>query len=129
MRPSLIALQKATKTRLRNNLSEEVSTDPPIPGIEIGDDNEGGVRETTSSVHTDAQQTIRARAYTELKAKQIGRDVAEELTDRDDKLSLSAPFNLLRSELVDIDMQRNRRTEGKDIFTDLIIVQHRISRL
>jgi len=128
MIPSKVAIQEATLTRLSDALSAEVGTDPGVPGVEIGDDTETAVRETTNSVHTDVPHTIRSRAYTEREAKQTGLEVVKQLTDRDDKLPLSAPFDLLRSELVDMDMQRNRRAQGRDIFTDIIIIQHRVSR-
>lgn len=133
MTPAKIAIQEATLTRLQNNLSVTVGTDwqegdTSLPFIEIGDDDEVAVRETTASVHTDVPHTIRNLAYTEKRAKELGRDAAKELTDRTSKLSLSAPFHLLRSELIGLDMQRTRRVEGRDIFTDILIVQHRISR-
>lgn len=128
MTPAKIAVQEATLTRLRAALADSVGTDPGIPGIEIGDDDETTARETTASVHTDVPHTIRCRAYSEKKAKELGRDVAKELTDRTNKLSLTSPFHVLRSEVVGLDMIRQRRTQGKDIFVDVLIVQHRISR-
>lgn len=133
MRPAKIAIQEATYSRLDTNLSTTVGTDwkeadTALPFIEIGDDDEVAIRETTASVHTDVPHTIRNLAYSEKEAKQLGHDVAEELTDRSNKLSLASPFHLLRSAVIGLDMQRNRRTQGKDIFTDILIVQHRVSR-
>lgn len=128
MTPAKIAVQEATLTRLQNNLSTTVGTDPGVPGLEIGDDDEIRVSENTNSVHTDVVHTHRARAFTEKKAKEIGRDAAEQLTDRNDPLSLSSPFNLLKSDVQSLEHLRQRDVRGEDVFIDILIVTHRISR-
>jgi len=126
--PAKLALQDAIQTRLSNNLAETVGTDPGIVGVEIGDDDETEVKQTTNSVHTDLSHTIRVRARSETKAKEIARDAVEELTDRNNRLQLSNPFNLLDAQLTGSDMQRTRRVDGPDYFEDIIIITYRISR-
>lgn len=128
MTPAKLPIQEAIVTRLSGALSAEVGTDPGIPGIEVGDDDETYASENTSSVHTDASHTIRSRAYSEVTAKTNGQKVVTELTDRSNLLSLPSPFSVLRATLTGHDMQRTRRTEGPDIFTDITIITFRITR-
>lgn len=128
MTPAKLAIQDAIESRLSSALSEEVGTDPGIPGVEIGDDDEVEQRETTGSVHTDVPHTIRARARTETKAKELGRDAVKELTDRNNRLSPSSPFHVLDAELTGADMQRTRRVDGPDYYEEIIILTFRVSR-
>jgi len=126
--PSKLAIQEVIASRLTSALSEEVGTDPGIPGVEIGDDDETEVRENTNSVHTDLAHTIRVRARSEVKAKQVGRDVVTELTDRTNRLSPSAPFHVLEAELTGSDMLRTRRVDGPDYYEEIIIITYRVTR-
>jgi len=128
MIPAKLAIQDAIQDRLTAALSTEVGTDPGIPGVEIGDDDEIEVRETTASVHTDLAHTIRVRARSEVKAKEVGRDAVEEITDRTARLSPVAPFHVLEAELTGSDMQRTRRVDGPDYYEEIIIITYRVSR-
>lgn len=127
MTPAKLALQDVIETRLSSRLSEEVGTDPGTPGVEIGDDDENYIRETTNSVHTDVPHTIRCRARTEVHAKKMGRDVVDELTDRTD-LPTPSGFNVLHAELTGHDMRRTRRVDGPDFYEDIIVITYRVSR-
>jgi len=126
--PSKLAIQDVIAERLTSALSEEVGTDPGIPGVEIGDDDEVGVRETTTSVHTDLAHTIRTRARSEVKAKELGRDAVKELTDRTNQIEPAAPFHVLEAELTGSNMQRTRRVDGEDYYEEIIIITYRVTR-
>lgn len=115
-------------SRLTGRLSAEVGTDPGIPGIEVGDDDEAQVSENTSSVHTDVDHTLRARAFSEVKAKKLGRDAAAALTDRSDVIQPSGSFSVLDATLTGNAIDRTRRTQGADIYTNILIVTYRVTR-
>lgn len=128
MTPGKLAVQKAIQSRLSSALSVEVGTDPGEPGVEVGDDTEAQASENTSSVHTDVSTTVRAYHTSETEAKKLGKTIVSELTDRSDKLTLDSPFSVLRSELIDNDTQRTRRVDGPDLYTELILIDHRVTR-
>jgi len=127
MKPAKLAIQDKIQDRLSSALSEEVGTDPGIPGVEIGSDDETQARETTAGVHTDVPHTITVRDTSEVSAKETSRTVVEELTDRKNRLSPSG-FNVLRAELTGAEMQRTRRVDGPDYFEDVIIITFRVTR-
>jgi hypothetical protein len=126
--PSKLPLQAAIVSRLTSAVSVDVGTDPGVPGVEVGDDDESQVSENTSAVHTDVSHTIRARAFSETKAKEIGQDAASALTDRSDLPQPSGKFAVLDATLTGADMQQLERTQGPSIFTDIIIVTFRVTR-
>jgi hypothetical protein len=128
MTPSKLALQEAIKSRLSSALSTEVGTDPGIPGVEVGDDDETEIRKTTGSTHTDLAHTIRVRARSEVSAKKTGQDAVEELTDRTNRLNPTSPFHVLEAELTGSDMQRTRRVDGPDYYEEIIIITYRVTR-
>jgi hypothetical protein len=115
-------------TRLTGAVSVDVGTDPGVPGVEVGDDDEQQVSENTASVHTDVAHTIRVRSFSETEAKQVGSSVVEALTDRDNRLAPSGKFEVLDARLTGSDMQQLERTQGPDIFTEIIIVTFRVTR-
>ena len=61
MTPAKLAVQKAVKERLGEALSVPVSTAPPVPGVEIGEDDETEAGRNTNGVHTDVELTVRSR--------------------------------------------------------------------
>jgi hypothetical protein len=128
MTPSKLALQEAIESRLSSALSTEVGTDPGIPGVEIGDDDETEIRKTTGSTHTDLAHTIRVRSRSEVSAKKTGQDAVGELTDRTNRLNPPSPFHVLEAELTGSDMQRARRVDGPDYYEEIIIITYRITR-
>lgn len=128
MTPAKLAVQEAIESRLSSVLSTEVGTDPGIPGVEIGDDDETEIRKTTGSTHTDVAHTIRSRARSEVEAKKTGRDAVEEITNRTSRLSPTSPFHILQAELTGSDMQRTRRVDGPDYFEEIIIITYRVTR-
>jgi|APHM01.1.fsa_nt_gi hypothetical protein len=130
MTPAKLPVQKAILARLEAALSVPVSTEPQRPGVQIGDDDEVEQRETTASVHTDVQVTIRARHNTELEAKELGKQVVSELTDRENRLSPSGDFTVLDQTLVGNTTQRDRpaSAQGPTRFTEIIRLDYRISR-
>jgi len=125
--PAKLALQKVIQSRLSSRLNEPVGTDPGIVGVEIGDDDETEVGKNTNSVHTDVTHTIRCRARSEVKAKELAQAVVNELTNRSD-LPDPAGFNVLDSELTGHDMQRTRRVDGPDYFEDIVLLTYRVTR-
>jgi DNA-dependent RNA polymerase auxiliary subunit epsilon len=130
MTPAKLPVQKAILARLEPALSVPVSTEPQRPGVEIGDDDEVERRETTASVHTDVQVTIRARHNTELEAKELGKEVISELTDRSNRLAPSGNFTVLDQSLVGNTTQRDRpaSAQGPTRFTEIIRLDYRIAR-
>ena len=127
MTPSKLAIQEAIYDRLTTALSVDVGTDPGIEGVEIGDDDESQVGENTNGVHTDVTHTLRARARSETKAKEIGRDAVEELTQRTSRLDPQG-VNVLDARLTGSDMQRTRRVDGPDYFEEIIQLTFRVTR-
>lgn len=127
MTPAKLPLQDVLEDRLTSALSVPVGTDPGVPGCEIGDDDETEVSRNTSGVMTDLPHTIRCRAFSEVKAKQIAETAITDLTDRNNVPTPSG-FTVLQVEATGSDMQRTRRTQGKDIFTEIVILTFRISR-
>lgn len=128
MTPAKLAVQNAIETRLTSALSTEVGTDPGIPGVEIGDDDETEIRETTASVHTDLAHTITVRARSEVDAKKDGEAVVKELTDRTSRLSPEDPFHILNAELTGSNMSRTRRVDGPDYYEEIIVITFRVTR-
>jgi hypothetical protein len=126
--PAKLAVQDAIESRLSTALTAEVGTDPPIPGVEIGDDDEVEVSENANSVHTDLAHTITARARSEVSAKEDGQAVVTELTDRTNRLAPTAPFKILDAELTGSNMSRTRRVDGPDYFEEIIIITFRVTR-
>jgi len=126
--PSKLPLQAAIVSRLTGAVSVDVGTDPGVPGLEVGDDDESQVSENTSAVHTDVAHTIRARAFSETEAKEVGRDAVAALTDRSDLPQPSGKFAVLDATLTGHDMQQLERTQGPSIFTEIIIVTFRVTR-
>lgn len=127
MTPAKLAVQDVIEDRLSSALSVAVGTDPGVPGCEIGDDDETEVSRSTSGVMTDLPHTIRSRAFTEVNAKEIAKTAIEDLTDRTN-LPQPTGFKVLQVEMTGSDMQRTRRSQGKDIFTEITILTFRISR-
>lgn len=128
MTPSKLPLQAAIVSRLSGAVSVDVGTDPGVPGVEVGDDDESQVSENTSAVHTDVTHTIRARAFSETEAKEIARDAVAALTDRSDLPQPSGTFAVLDARLTGHDMQELERTQGPSIFTEIIIITFRVTR-
>lgn len=128
MTPAKLAVQKAIVDRLSSALSVGVGTDPGTPGVEVGDDDEAQASENTTSVHTDVDHTLRIRAFSETEAKTTSRDAAEALTGRDNPPRLEDPFTILDAQLTGSAMDRTRRTQGPDIYTDILIVTYRVTR-
>lgn len=128
MTPAKLAIQDAIQTRLSSALSTEVGTDPGIPGVEIGDDDETEIRETTGSVHTDVAHTITVRARSEVAAKEDGESVVAELTGRTNRLNPAAPFTVLDAELTGSNMSRTRRVDGPDYYEEIILITFRVTR-
>jgi len=130
MTPAKIPVQKAILARLEAAVDVPVSTEPQRPGVEIGNDDGVERRETTASVHTDVQGTIRARHNTELEAKTLGQAVIETLTDRENRLDPNGTFTVLDQSLVGNTTQRERPTsaQGPTRYTEIIRLDYRIAR-
>jgi len=130
MTPAKIPVQKAIRDRLEAVVDVPVSTEPRRPGVEIGDDDEVEQRETTASVHTDVQVTIRARHNTELEAKKLGRTVIETLTNRDNRLDPNGTYTVLDQSLIGNTTQRERpaSAQGPTRYTEIIRLDYRIAR-
>lgn len=128
MKPSKLAGQKAIIDRIEGAVSAPVGTDPGTPGVQVGDDDEAQAGENTNSVHTDLSETIRVRHPSETEAKRIAETIIELLTDREDRLSLEAPFTVIDQELVGHGTQRTRRVDGPDRYTQLIQIDYRVTR-
>jgi len=128
MKPAKLAVQKAVKSRLDAALSVPVSTDPPVPGVEIGEDDEGEAGRNTNSVHTDVEVTIRSYAHDETTAKQNGEAAVAALTDLTDLPELDPPFLILDASLSGHALTIQRDVRGPDIHTDLITITFRVSR-
>jgi len=128
MIPAKLAVAKAAQSRLDSALEVEVSTDPPIPGVEVGEDDELEAGRNTSSVHTDVTMTIRSYAHDETTAKQNGRTVVQELTDLSNLLTLESPFSLIDASLSGHALTIQRDVRGPDIHTDLITITFRVTR-
>jgi hypothetical protein len=126
--PSKLALQEKIVSRLSGAVSVDVGTNPGVPGVQVGDDNESQVGENTSAVHTDVAHTIRVRAFSETRAKEVARDVVTELTDRNNPLQPDGNFFVLDATLTGQDMQKLERTEGPSIFAEIIILTYRVTR-
>jgi hypothetical protein len=128
MRPAKLAVQKAVKSRLSSALSVPVSTDPPIPGVEIGEDDESEAGRNTSSVHTDVEVTIRSYAHDETAAKKNGEAAVAALTDLSDLPALDPPFSAIDGRLSGHALTIQRDVQGPDIHTDLILITYRVTR-
>lgn len=128
MTPAKLAVQKAVKERLGEALSVPVSTDPPVPGVEIGEDDETEAGRNTNGVHTDVELTIRSYAHDETTAKKNGQTVVQELTDLSNLLTLESPFSVIDASLTGHALTIQRDVRGPDIHTDLITITFRVTR-
>ena len=128
MTPSKLDVLESVVSLLASALSVPVSTDPAVPGVEVGEDDEFEARRTTSAVHTDVQLTIRSRAYDETTAKENGRTAAETLTDLNNLPAVASPFVIIDSRLDGHQLTIQRDVTGPDIHTDLLTITYRVTR-
>lgn len=124
-----LPVQEAVVSRLQGALTEEVRSDADvIPSVEVGEDDELWISESTTTEHSDVTATIYARAYTQVKAKQIAETVIAELTDRTDVITLTGSFYVLYARLTGSDMQTIRRVDGPTIYENVIRITFRVHR-